>query len=77
MCLSCALIFNVCVNLSLQVNTDRDSDDVFVDVSAELDKFMRPSSKPVSEQFNGSSIVAVVFHNVGQLILSQIDCNMF
>ncbi|KAK2184381.1 hypothetical protein NP493_268g03045 [Ridgeia piscesae] len=30
------------------VNTDRDSDDVFVDVSAELDKFMRPSSKPTN-----------------------------
>ena len=50
----------------MQVNTDRDSDDVFVDVSAELDKFMRPSSKPVSEQFHISSLVAVVFHNVGQ-----------
>lgn len=30
------------------VNTDRDSDEVFVDVSAELDKVLRPSSKPTS-----------------------------
>ncbi|KAI0225906.1 adenylate kinase [Lamellibrachia satsuma] len=28
------------------VNTDRDADEVFTEVSAELDKFLRPSNKP-------------------------------